>query len=171
MIVIETKRLLLRPWNEADAQACFRLASDPAVGPPAGWEPHPSTDYSLEIIRTVFSAPETYAVVMKSTGALAGCCGIVPPGLRPDNAKTDGDAEIGYWLGKDYWGHGLMPEAVEALMRHARGTLGCRRLWIAFSDGNIRSRRVAEKCGFEFHHSVTHSDGTAEHYYLNTSSE
>lgn len=67
-MVIETERLILRPWRETDAGALFKYASDPDVGPIAGWEPHVSDENSLEIIRTVFSAPETYAAVLKETG-------------------------------------------------------------------------------------------------------
>lgn len=63
--MIETERLLLRPWRETDAEALFRYAGDPDVGPVAGWTPHTSVEYSLEIIRTVFAAPEVYAVVLK----------------------------------------------------------------------------------------------------------
>lgn len=60
---IETARLLLRPWRESDAEALYRYASDPAIGPIAGWPPHTSVEHSREVIRTVFSAPEVYAVV------------------------------------------------------------------------------------------------------------
>ena len=75
-IVMETERLLLRPWRESDAEILFRYAKDPAVGPAAGWPPHTSVEESLEIIRTVFSAPETYAVVLKQTGVVIGQCGL-----------------------------------------------------------------------------------------------
>ena len=56
--IIETARLILRPWKEDDAESLFRYAHDPEVGPIAGWPPHTSVENSLEIIRTVFSAPE-----------------------------------------------------------------------------------------------------------------
>ena len=71
-IVMETERLLLRPWRESDVEILFKYAKDPAVGPAAGWPPHTSVEESLEIIRTVFSAPETYAVVLKQTGEPVG---------------------------------------------------------------------------------------------------
>ena len=75
--MIETKRLILRHWREDDAEALYKYASDPDVGPIAGWPPHTSPENSLEIIRTVFAAPETYAVVLKDTGEPIGCCGIM----------------------------------------------------------------------------------------------
>ena len=66
--MIETERLILRPWQENDADALFKYARDPDIGPIAGWTPHTSVENSLEIIRTVFAAPETYAVVLKKNG-------------------------------------------------------------------------------------------------------
>ena len=68
--MIETKRLLLRPWREADAEELFRLASDPDVGPRAGWPPHKSVEESLEIINTVFNSDHVWALVLKETGKL-----------------------------------------------------------------------------------------------------
>ena len=54
-MTLETERLLLRPWCEADAEALYRLACDPEVGPSAGWMPHTSVEHSGEIIRTMLS--------------------------------------------------------------------------------------------------------------------
>ena len=70
--MIETERLILRPWREEDAGTLYKYASDPEIGPIAGWPPHTSVENSLEIIRTVFNAPETYAVALKETGEPVG---------------------------------------------------------------------------------------------------
>ena len=59
MYLYETDRILLRPWRESDAEALFKYASDPEVGPRAGWPPHKSVEESLEIIRTIFSGEGT----------------------------------------------------------------------------------------------------------------
>lgn len=67
MEILETKRLVLRPWQESDAGALFKYASDPDVGPRAGWPPHKSVEESLEIIRTVFSGEGMWAVELKET--------------------------------------------------------------------------------------------------------
>ena len=56
---METKRLILRPWSLDDASSLYKYAQDPAVGPIAGWPPHTSVENSREVIRTIFSAPET----------------------------------------------------------------------------------------------------------------
>lgn len=162
--IIETPRLILRPWLESDAESLYRYASDPLIGTPAGWPPHTSVENSREIILTVFSAPETYAVVLKETGEPIGCCGLVPSEIFHSNAIMDNDAEIGYWIGRPYWGKGLIPEAVSAIIDHSRNNLGKDTLWIAFYDGNDKSRRVAEKCGFTFHHSEQNGS-VSEHFF------
>lgn len=150
--MIETERLILRPWQESEAEILYRYASDPDVGPVAGWAPHASVADSLEIIRTVFAAPEVYAVVLKDTGEPVGSCGImVSDGLHSADMKQ-GEAEIGYWIGKPYWGQGLIPEAVEALLARCFNNLALDAVWCGYYDGNNKSKRVCEKCGFRFHH-------------------
>ena len=74
---IVTERLILRPWQESDAESLYKYARDPEIGPIAGWPPHTSVEDSLNVIRTVFSAPETYAVVLKETGEPVGSAGIM----------------------------------------------------------------------------------------------
>jgi len=163
--IIETDRLILRRWFDNDAESLYKYAKDPDVGTPAGWPPHTSVENSLEVIRTVFSAPDTFAVVLKEVNEVVGCCGLVPPGARHSPYIADCDAEIGYWIGKPYWGMGFIPESVTALADYAWSRLGRCDLWIAFFDGNDKSRRVAEKCGFVYHH--TEMDGMhAEHFYI-----
>ena len=77
--MLETKRLILRPWAEEDAPALYRYARDPRVGPSAGWPVHTSVENSREIIRGVLSEPETYAVVLRETGEPVGSVGILLP--------------------------------------------------------------------------------------------
>lgn len=69
---LQTKRLILRPWQERDAESLYKYASNPNIGPIAGWPPHTSVENSREIIKVVLSAPETYAVVLKETGEVVG---------------------------------------------------------------------------------------------------
>ncbi|MBQ9068714.1 MAG: GNAT family N-acetyltransferase, partial [Eggerthellaceae bacterium] len=71
-MMLETERLILRPWEESDAEDLYRYASDPEVGPIAGWPIHTSVENSREIIREVLSAPETYAVVLREVGHAVG---------------------------------------------------------------------------------------------------
>ena len=138
---IVTERLILRPWQESDAESLYKYARDPEIGPIAGWPPHTSVEDSLNVIRTVFSAPETYAVVLKMYGE----------GLHSAQMQA-GEAEIGYWIGRPFWGQGLIPEAVRRLLQRCFEELGFTAVWCGYYDGNTKSRRVMDKCGFRFHH-------------------
>ena len=131
--MMETARVLLRRWTVADAEALFKYASHPEVGPAAGWPPHSSVAESLEIIQTVFSAPEVYAIVLKETGEPVGSCGIMFADGVHSAAMGECEAEIGYWIGRPYWGLGITTEAVLALKERAFADLGMRALWIAIT--------------------------------------
>lgn len=150
-MVFETDRLILRPWNEDDAESLFLYAKDPDVGPIAGWPVHTSVDYSREIIKDVLSADETYAVCLKENNRAIGSIGLIPP-AQTHTEISDDEMEIGYWIGVPFWGKGLIPEAVRVLIEHAFVDLGCRALWCGYYDGNEKSRRCQEKCGFNYHH-------------------
>ena len=146
-----TARLILRPWREADAPSLYEYAKDPAVGQIAGWPPHTSVENSREIIRTVLSAPETYAVCLKEDNRAIGSVGLMI-GSRSNLDLSETEGEIGYWIGVPFWGRGLIPEAVREVIRRAFADLSLTTLWCGYFDGNERSRRVQEKCGFVYHH-------------------
>ena len=145
MTQLETSRLILRPWCDSDAQALYRWARDPEVGPSAGWAPHTSVENSREIIRTVLSEEGTFAVLLKGgDGGPIGSVGVFPTAIPVGK----GEPEIGYWIAHPYWGQGLVPEAVEELLRWQFQEMGVQRVWCAHSPENEKSRRVQEKCGF-----------------------
>lgn len=144
--MITTKRLILRPWRDEDAAALYVCACDPDVGPIAGWPVHTSVENSLEIIRTVLSAPETYAVCCREDNRAIGSIGL-KMGEATDLTDRADECELGYWLGKPYWGQGLIPEAAEALLHRAFEGLSMRAVWCGYYDGNRKSRRVQENSG------------------------
>ncbi len=146
---LTTVRLLLRPWCAADAADLYEAARDPRIGPAAGWPPHRSVAESAEVIRTIFSTPETYAVVLRETERAVGCVGLLFPASSHFPIGPS-DAEVGYWIGTRWWGRGLIPEAVAALARHAFTELDLAALWGSCFTENTASRRVMEKCGFRF---------------------
>ncbi|MGN0271184.1 MAG: GNAT family N-acetyltransferase [Lachnospiraceae bacterium] len=150
-MTMETERLILRPWTEEDAEELYKYAKNPNVGPIAGWQPHRDVEDSREIIRTVLSEPETYCVVLKETGKPVGSIGILFQGHATAPMKED-EAEIGYWIGEPYWGQGLIPEGVNRCLERCFQELGCSGVWCGYYDGNEKSRRVQEKCGFSYHH-------------------
>ncbi len=171
--MIETERLILRPWREEDAEALYKYACDPDIGPIAGWAVHTSVENSLEIICTVFAAPETYAIVLKETNEPVGCCGIMFANSLHTADMEQQEVEIGYWIGKPYWGKGLVPEAVKAILARCFNELELKAVWCGYYEGNLKSKRVCEKCGFRFHH-TNHDvvsplgDKRTEHFYKMT---
>lgn len=144
-----TQRLILRPWEEADAESLFEYARDPRVGPIAGWPAHTDIENSREIIRDVLSADETYAVCLRDDGRAIGSVGLLR-GAASNLSLPDNEGEIGYWIGVPFWGRGLIPEACRELIRHAFEDLGLEALWCGYFDGNIKSKRAQEKCGFKY---------------------
>lgn len=146
--MIRTERLVLRNWREGDAGRLFALASDPLVGPACGWAPHRDVEESRSLIAGgPLSNPESYAICLASTGEIIGSISLKPAAENFDIA-AEGDLEVGYWLGSEYWGRGYASEALDALVRRAFDDLGCAVLWCGFFEGNDRSRRCMEKRGF-----------------------
>ena len=143
-MTLETKRLRLRPFTEEDAGDLFAYASDPRVGPMAGWPPHKTMEYSREIIRTVFRNPNEFAIVLRETGHVIGSVGLVG---RDRGESSD---ELGYVLSPAYWGRGIVPEAAEAVLRYGFAELGLKEIWCVCREDNRQSRRVIEKCGFTY---------------------
>jgi len=144
---METERILLRPWHEGDAPALYKYASDPEVGPRAGWPPHQSEQESLEIIRTIFSNDRTWAIELKETGEVIGCIGYFVHG-ESNIDIGENDAEAGYWVARPYWNRGIATEALRLLIDYCKREKGFQFLWCDFFVDNPASGRVMEKCGF-----------------------
>ena len=143
MTIIDTPRLHLRPWSDADAPALFELARDPRIGMLCGWKPYEHIDDAHEALSTFLAAPDSYAVTLASTGELVGSIA-----LRIDADTTDDTvADIGYWIGAPYWGNGYATEAGRAIIDRAQ-ELGVKTIILKYFDGNDASRRVSEKLGF-----------------------
>ena len=140
---LHTPRLLLRPFTLEDGEDLYEYAKDPRVGPAAGWPVHSSR----EIIRTVFSSPRAFAVVEEGSGKVIGSAGFV--GTHREELPGPDD-ELGYALHPGYWGRGLIPEAARELLRWGFEELGLRTIWCGHYEGNLKSRRVIEKCGFVY---------------------
>lgn len=151
MVGMQTERLILRSWCEADAESLYEYAKDERVGPIAGWPVHTGVENSREIIRTALSADETYAVCLKEDNRAIGSIGLLI-GKKSNLDLPESEGEIGYWIGVPFWGRGLIPEAMRELIRHAFDDLHLERLWCGYFDGNEKSKRAQEKCGFVYHH-------------------
>ena len=147
--VLMTQRLILRRWNQKDAEDLYRYACDPDVGPIAGWPPHKNPDESRAVIRDVLNGREAYAICLKEDGRAIGAIELKLNG-HTDLTDRDDECEIGYWLGKPFWGRGIVPEAVTEMLRRAFEDIGMQKVWVGYYEGNSKSKRVQEKCRFRF---------------------
>ena len=147
--MLKTERLILRRWEDSDADNLFKYASDPDVGPIAGWPPHQSIEESRDVIKNVLNGKEAYAICLKEDGKAIGAIELKLNG-HTDMTDRDDECEMGYWIGKPFWGQGIMPEAVKEMLRHAFEDLGMQKVWIGYYEGNNKSKRVQEKCGFKY---------------------
>lgn len=145
---IESDRLLLRPWRDDDAATLFKYASDPDVGPRAGWPPHKSVEESLEIIRTLFNNDANWAIVLKVKGEVVGAIGY-GPSCECNLPAREGEPLCGYWVGKPYWNRGICTEALGLMLDHIRRTTAITSLISGHFVDNPASGRVMEKCGFK----------------------
>lgn len=151
-MVIKTHRLILRPWCTDDAQSLYKYASDPDIGIPAGWPPHTSVQNSREIIKNILSAENTFAVCTMDNIAI-GSVGL-KTGDATDMTDKPDECELGYWIGKEYWGKGYIPEAAAAVIDYAFEKLSMNAIWCGYYDGNEKSKRVQEKLGFVYNHTA-----------------
>lgn len=152
-----TERLILRRWKDSDAEDLYNYAKDPDVGPIAGWQPHKSIEESREIIKNVFCGAEAYAVCLKSDNKAIGAIELMLEGKNHISDKAD-ECELGYWIGKPFWGQGLIPEAARELLRHAFADLSMSKVWCGYYDGNYKSKRVQEKVGFTYQYTNENVD-------------
>lgn len=150
---LSTKRLNLRHWEESDAADLYEYAKDPLIGIQAGWPPHIDVFDSLYVINNILKAPETYAICLHEDNRAVGSVALLNQDEANLTIKKD-EAEIGYWIGRPFWGKGYVPEAVSELSNRAFYELGIKRIWCCHFEGNTNSQRVMEKCGFVYDHTL-----------------
>jgi RimJ/RimL family protein N-acetyltransferase len=140
--VLETPRLKLRAPRREDAAAIAALANDLRVAANTARLPHP---YAIadaeEFIATVNAREGDACFVVTREHQLIGACGV--------DLREEGP-ELGYWFGTSFWGRGYATEAARALIDYAFANLGCERLHSGARVSNPASRRVLEKCAFQW---------------------
>ena len=148
---IETDRLILRAFVQTDLDDFFEYASVEGTGEMAGWHHHQDKQKSQEILDLFISEDKTFAVCLKESGKVIGSLGVEKYGMEDKLTEFDGyrGREIGYVLSRDYWGRGLMTEAVRAVIDYLFNECDLDFLTCGYYDFNSRSRRVQEKCGFK----------------------
>ena len=148
-VTLKTNRLLLRPWRETDLQDFYNYTSVDGVGQMAGWTPHKDLAESRRILEHFIENKKTFA--LEYQGKVIGSIGIEEYNEEhyPELANISG-REIGYVLSKDYWGQGLMPEAVKAVIKYLFDVVKLDFILVGHFDWNKQSARVIEKCGFRY---------------------
>lgn len=146
---ILTNRLVLRKMLKTDYKDMYEYACREDVTQYLLWDPHESEAYTykyLQYIQTRYRTGEFYdwAVVLKGTNKMIGTCGFTRFTLESNSA------EIGYVLNPYYWGNGLAPEAVRAVLRFGFMQLRMNRIEAKYMEGNRQSRRVMEKVGMQY---------------------
>lgn len=162
-IRIETERLILRSWKESDVADMYEYSSVPGVGEMAGWPHHESVEESQKIVKIFVDGKEVLAIEDKDSGKVIGSLGI----HENDNDHVGSDflgREVGYVLSKEYWGRGLVPEAVRGVIDYCFNALDYDYLLCGHFTWNNQSRRVIEKCGFQYLKDISHTTqfGTEE---------
>ena len=141
--VLETERLVLRAPRLEDVKAVAMQANDRRIAENTARIPHP---YRLadadDFIATANLGTETVFLITLRSGAVIGACGFTQVDRHPP--------EIGYWLGVKHWGKGCATEAVRAMIDHIFTDLGDEAINAAARVTNPASRRVLEKCGFQW---------------------
>lgn len=150
-MVLETERLILRPWNTEDLQSLYELAKDSHVGPPCGWNPHKDLKESKNVLEDILINDYTFALVLKETGEVIGDISLMPYS-ESRFSQNEQEGEVGFWLGYPYWGKGYMPEACRRIVEYGLKELKLKKIWCAHNLDNYNSKRVQEKSGFAFHH-------------------
>ena len=156
---IETKRLILRAFQLDDAKAMFRnWANDPEVTKYLTWPTHEREETTAQVVRywVEHDAPEAYqwAITTRETGEAIGSISVVRM------QEETGSMEIGYCIGRAWWGRGLMPEALEAVIQYLFQVVGVEVIRACHDPRNPNSGRVMRKCGM-------HLDGTMRHWGTN----
>ncbi len=148
---LETKRTILRGFEQSDLDDLYEYAKVEDVGEAAGWPHHKNKEESQEILNKFIESGEVYAIVLKENNKVIGSIGIHERKLYKEynygNKKT---IEIGYVLNKDYWGQGLMTEIAKKAIDYCFNDLKLDVVLVAHAITNARSRGVIEKCGFTF---------------------
>ena len=149
--IIETKRLILRPFEQNDLQDFYDYAKVEGVGEMAGWHHHENVEKTQEILNNFIEEDKTFAIVYKQNNKVIGSLGIEKYGAEEKLSEFFDyqGREIGYVLSKDYWGMGIMPEAVKTVIDYLFNEKNLDFITCGYYDFNTQSKRVQEKCGFK----------------------
>lgn len=144
--MLETKRLSLRLLRMEDAEAIYELAKDPDVGPRAGWKTHENLEETKTVMEKFLVNDHTWVIEDKQSNEVYGLIALDADGKR----RIPGYRMMGYWIGKKYWGNGIVVEAGKELLRYGFEDLALKMVSISHFPFNQQSKRVIEKLGFVY---------------------
>ena len=154
-VMLKTDRLILRPWRLEDLDDFYEYAKVDGVGQMGGWIINENKEKSLRILNNFILEKKTFAI--EYNGKVIGSLGIEEYNENelPEFNDKKG-RELGYVLSKDYWGLGIMPEAVKEVINYCFNELKLDFLVCCNYIDNNQSKRVKEKCGFKEYKLVKH---------------
>ncbi len=149
--IIETERLILRNYRESDLDDYFDYISHPDVGPRLWGEPYKDKETALERLKLETQKPFQFAITLKQNNKVIGSVEIHETKQEYyDYAKLSQNSKtIGFLLSPKYWGQGIMPEAVQAILYFCFNELKLDDVGIAHNEANFQSSRVQDKVGFK----------------------
>lgn len=147
-VTLKTERLTIRPWSFDDVDDFYKYAKVDGVGQMAGWLPHKSKDESRDIIDIFIREKKVLAIEYKGKAIGSIAVEKYEENLFPEYASKAG-REIGFALSKDYWGKGIMPEAVKSVIDFLFRYIGLDFVICGYYVENKQSERVQEKLGFK----------------------
>lgn len=149
---LETERLILRNYLPTDFNDFWEYVSQKEVGPMCGWPAYTEKEKARErLVEVDCKSPYQFAIVWKETGKVIGSIELME--CKPERYKNievaEGAKEIGFLLNKNFWGKGIMPEGVKAVVEFAFEQLNVPEIVICHAEANVQSGRVQEKLGFK----------------------
>ena len=143
---IKTKRLIIRDLTLKDEEDYFEYASNPIVGPNAGWKPIENMTIARRVLSGLILSNETFAIVLKEEKKMIGTISLYSTTIR----KWKHARSIGFSLNYNYWNNGYMTEALEALVDYVFNKTDCEIIEVGHHLDNEGSRKVILKCGFKY---------------------
>lgn len=154
--ILETDRFIIRPWHKEDVNDLYEYARVDGVGQMAGWRPHQDLEVSESVLFYYIINRSVYALELKSKNKVIGSIAVEEMYMDYLDDSFNGlkGRELSYVLSKDYWGQGLMPEAVNKVIDYLFNELDFDFLLCGHFVSNVQSKRVIEKSGFEFYKEI-----------------
>lgn len=147
-MLISSDRLFLRKWDIEDANYLYKYAKDEEIGPITGWPSHKSILDSEFAIKKFLNGNYCYAICEKNTNIPIGSIELM---FESDIITNDNECKLGFWLGKEFWGRGYIPEIAKELIKYAFTELNIVNIWSGYFDGNMKSKKVQDKLGFVYY--------------------